>query len=194
MTAYDAYLVVHVAAAAVWVGSAFAMALLGLRASLAGSAERAVAFAADSAWLGLRLYLPANLAVLVSGVLLVHEGNWTYEPLWIQLALAGFVVSFLTGALFFGPGWPRVAKLAAGEGAGSPAVRAHCGRLLLGTRLDLGLLLGVIVVMTAKPTGDDVGALVVTAAIPGLCAVAALALYRHEARPAAEATVAVEAQ
>jgi uncharacterized membrane protein len=192
VTAYELYLLLHIGAALAWVGAGLATVMLGTRASLARDASRIVAFAHDSEWLGLRLFLPANLLAILSAVLLVTEGDWGWGHLWIQLGLAGYLVSFLTGLLFFGPGWGRVGKLADRLGADSPAVQSRVRGLLLGSRLDLGVLLGVVFVMVTKPTGDEVGALAITAAIPAAFAVLALGLYQAERRQAPTAHVLPE--
>src|SRR5262245_3628615 len=111
MAAYELYLLLHVVGAIVWVGAALLMALLGTRAILAAEPSRVTAFAGDSEWLGLRLFLPSNLVVLASGILLVQEGKWSYGPLWIKLGLIGLGISLVIGAAFFGPGWSSVGKL-----------------------------------------------------------------------------------
>jgi hypothetical protein len=156
----------HLTGVVVWVGAAFLMTLLGTRASVARDPHRLVSFAGDAEWLGLRLYLPANALVLAAGFLLVEEGNWGYDRTWIELGLAGMALSFAIGAAFFGPGWPRVHRIADTAGEGSPAVRAAVLRLLLVSWLDLGVLLAVVFVMTIKPTGGDEAALAIAAVLP----------------------------
>jgi uncharacterized membrane protein len=193
MSAYELYLLLHIGAAIAWVGAGLLMVMLGTRATRARDGERVVAYARDAEWLGLRLFLPANLLALASGFLLVEKGNWGYDPSWIKLGLAGFAVSFLIGALFFAPGWGRVDKLATGEGADSPAVHAAVRRLQFGSRVDLGLLVAVVFVMTVKPTAAEPGTLAVAAAIPAAFALLALVLFRTEARraPGAHTAAAV---
>lgn len=180
MTTYELYLVLHIGGAIAWMGAGLVMVLLGLRATLARDGVQAVAFARDSEWLGLRLFLPSNLLVLASALLLVHEGDLGFDQLWIRLGIAGFAVSFLTGALFFAPGWGRVRKIAESEGADSPAVQAAMRRLALGARLDLCLLFAVVFVMTVKPTSGEHGALAVAAAILAAFAALSPVLFRVE--------------
>jgi hypothetical protein len=146
-----------------------------------------LALAREGAALGPRLYLPANLLVLASALLLVREGPWGYDVLWIQLGLAGFALSFAMGVLFFGPGWGRVGRLVERDGVDSPAVSGAIRRMLVGSWVDLGLLFGVLFVMTLKPASGEVGALVVLAAIPVCFTVVPAVLLRMRARPAAEA-------
>lgn len=190
MSAYELYLFVHLAAATIWVGAGFLMVVSAARISVARDRARMIAYAGDAEWLGLRLFVPANIVTLVSAVLLVREGPWDYGQLFVQLGLGGFAVSFLTGALFFGPQWSRVTRLAAIEGAGSPSVERRLRRLLVVTGFDLGLLLGIFFEMTVKPTGADGGALFVTAALPVLGAAVGGFLARAQSASRAGSAVA----
>ena len=188
MTKYELYLAVHLGTAAVWIGAGFLQVLLGARATLARDPARAIAYAHDSEWLGLRLFLPANLVVAAFGFLLAAEG-WDYDQLWIQLGLAGFTLSFLTGSAVFGPGWTKIGKLAASDGVDSPVVHARIRRLVTIAFFDLGVLLAVLFEMTVKPTADDQGALAVTAAIPAAFAVLGILLNRFAQARSPEAAL-----
>lgn len=190
MSAGDLYLVCHLAATILWIGTGFAIVLLGVRIGLANDHARRVTYARDAEWLGLRVFLPCNLLVLAFGFLLVHEAGWGYDHLWIQLGLGGLLVSLLVGGRVFGPGWTQVSQLAETEGAGSPGVAARMRRLQLVGFLDLGLLLGIVFVMTVKPTAGDWGALAVAAAIPAVLGALGVAFSRAAARAQAPATLA----
>lgn len=185
VTAYELYLLLHIASAIVWMGAAFVLVLLVTRASSARDAERVIVLVEDGEWLGMRVFLPANLVVLGSALLLVHEGHWGYSQLWIRLGIAGFAISFLSGALFFSPGWARVLRTAAAQRASAPAVRTRVRRMLVGAWLDVGLLLGIVFVMTVKPTAGEQAALAVAASIPAAFALLAFALVQplRVARP-----------
>ncbi len=178
MSAYELYLLLHVAAAMVWIGAAFLLVVLATRARASRDPARVGVLVEDAGWLGTRLFLPANLLVLVSAVLLVREGSWGLGALWIRLGLVGFVVSFLTGALFFGPGWGRMARLAEAGGIGSPVFEARLRRLLLGGWIDVGWLLAIVFVMIVKPTSGRWSALAVAAAIPIVFTLLAVALLQ----------------
>jgi hypothetical protein len=175
MSAYELYLFLHITAAIVWIGAGVALTLLATRATVARDLDRMLAFARDAEWLGLRLFLPANLVVLVSAVLLVRDGDWGLGPLWIRLGIVGFAVSFLAGTLFFSPGWSRARRGARSAGSVEAAVRL----LLFGCWLDVGWLLAVVYVMTVKPEGNEWTALGVAGAIPAAFALAAFALLRR---------------
>lgn len=182
MTAYELYLFVHIVTAMVWVGAAFLMFVFAGRISVARDAERMRRYARDAEWLGLRLYLPANVLVLVSAILLVHEGPWGYDMLWIQLGLGGFALSVLIGALVFAPQWPRVTRLAEAE---NERIQRRVRLLLVISGFDLGLLVGIVFEMTVKPTSADAMALFLTAALPVAGTASGVALARaHENRVA----------
>ena len=191
MTGYQAYSLLHVVGAMVWVGAGLVMTLLAARVAATGVPERMLQQARDSEWFGLRVFLPANLLVLVFGVLLVGDGPWGYGPLWIRLGLAGFGLSFLIGAAFFGPQWPRLVKLAEAERIDSPVAKDRLWKLLFATGLDLGVLLAIVAAMTVKPASGDRLALLVVALLPVAGAIVGVVLARlatsrvHAAAPAA---------
>ena len=178
MTGHQIYLLLHVLGAIFWVGTGVGMAVLASRVAAAGVPERMLEFARDSEWLGLRVFLPSNLLVLASGVLLVHEDGWGYDPLWIRLGVAGFALSFVTGAAVFGPQWPRLVELAEAEGIAAPRARQRLRRLLFASYVDLGVLLAVVTAMTLKPGPSDGAALALVAALPVSGAVAGLLVAR----------------
>jgi hypothetical protein len=166
MSAYDVYLFLHLTAAAVWIGAGFLEAVLGTRIVLSGDPGRRLDFAREAEWLGLRVFMPASLATLVFGVLLVVEGPLAFSDLWIVLGFVAIGLSTEIGMGFFGPGWSGTTRLAAAEGPDAPGVQARTARLLAFAWVDLGLLLGATWVMALKPTSDDLGALAIAAAIP----------------------------
>jgi hypothetical protein len=191
VTGYQIYLLLHVVGAIAWVGAQLVMTLFAGRAAVATAPGRMLELIGDAEWLGLRVFLPSNLLVLASGVLLVHEGPWSYGSLWIRLGLAGFSLSFLTGALFFGPQWGWLAKLVEAEGIGSPAAGRRLWGLLLATGIDLGVLLAVVTAMTVKPASADRATLVVVALLPAAGAVIGVVLARLATSRAELAATAV---
>ena len=170
MSRYEIYLTFHVLFAIVWLGGGLSMSLLGWRLSLANDARALAAFARGVEWIGNRVFIPASLGLLALGFLMIHDGGWSYSSLWIVIALAGFAVTFLTGALYLGPQSGKIGKLVEAEGADSPAVKAQIRRVLFVSRLDLITLFAIAGDMLVKPTGDDAAILVA-----GAVAIAALA-------------------
>lgn len=70
----------------------------------------------------MRLFIPASMSTLIFGVLLVVEGSWDLDTLWVMIGLAGFLVSFLTGLLFFKPEGERIDELVDRHGPAHPEV------------------------------------------------------------------------
>jgi uncharacterized membrane protein len=155
LASYNAYLLLHVVAAVVWLGGGLTMSVLGTRIAKQDDPVRMAAFARDAEWIGNRVFVPAALLVLVFGFVMIHEGPASFDQLWIQLALGLFGVTFLTGALFLGPQAGKVAKLIEELGVAAPAVQEQIRRVLFVSRLDLLTLYSIVVVMVAKPTADE---------------------------------------
>jgi uncharacterized membrane protein len=156
MSWYEFLLFVHVAAAAVWVGGAAIIQFFGLRAMRAPNPMRLVDLAGDIEWIGQRVLVPASAVAVVSGVLLVIDSDvWGFGDDWIVIGIILFAITFLAGALFFGPEAGRLGKLAEAEGPTSAAVLAKLQRLLALTRADLMLLFLIIFDMSVKPSWGD---------------------------------------
>ena|SRR5688572_32930294 len=178
MSYYEVLLFLHIAAAAVWLGSAFLLQMLVFRAGQAGDAPLLRGIASNSGWMAQRIFIPASLAVLIVGILLTIEGPWSFGDLWIVLGLAGYAFSFLVGILFIEPEGKRVAAaMAAGDQAGGAF---HVNRINTVSRIELVVLYLVVAVMALKPNGDDTGTLVLGAAV----LLAALGYWAPKLRPA----------
>jgi uncharacterized membrane protein len=104
MSRYEFLLFVHIATAAIWVGGATIMQFFGLRAMRAPDPMRLVDLGGDIEWIGSRVLIPASALAVVSGVLLVIDSDvWGFGDDWIVLGIVLFAITFLAGALFFGP-------------------------------------------------------------------------------------------
>lgn len=181
MSKYEIYLTFHVLMAIVWLGGGLTMSLLGWRISLTNDGRAMAAFAKNVEWVGNRVFLPASLALLVLGFLMIHEGPWSYDMLWIDIGLAGFAVTFLTGLLFLGPQGGKISKLIDAEGPESPAVKAQIRGVLFVSRLDLITLFAIAGNMLVKPTGDDGVILAVAAA--AIVALAVAVTWSYVSQP-----------
>ena len=131
MSWYEFLLFAHVLMAALWVGGSTMIQLFALRGMRATDPNRMADFAGDVELIGTRYLVPVSLLAVVSGVLLVTDSEfWGFDDDWIVLGLILFAVTFLAGALYFGPEAGRVQKLIEAQGAESPEVQARLQRLL----------------------------------------------------------------
>ena len=157
MTWYEFLLFFHIAMAVIWVGGGAVIQLFALRALRVPDPGRMADFSGDVEYIGNRVFVPASLLALVSGILIVVDSDFLgFGDDWIVIGLVLFGVTFLAGSLFFGPEAGRIKKLIESEGAASPVVQARIQRILALSRADLMLLFLLIFDMAVKPSWDDV--------------------------------------
>lgn len=183
MTTYELLLFLHIAATIVWLGAASALTLLAFGAARANDIAAKATVNAHSEYLAVRLFIPASLATVIFGLLLVAEGSWNLDQLWIVIGLGGFLVSFLTGILFFKPEGERIEELVERHGPTHPEVTKRIDMIEAVGRIELAILFLVVADMAIKPTGDDVGLLLAGLAIIAAVAVLAVSATRRK-RPA----------
>ena len=185
MTRYELLTFLHLASVVIWLGAGFLIAVLVFGAERAGDRMREAGYHRDVGWLAPRLFIPASLSSLIFGVLLVIDGPWTFDYLWINIGLVGWLVSFLLGILYFKPEGERIGEIAEREGPASPEIARRLHRLNIVDRLQLLILFSVVADMAIKPTGDDTGVLVAGVAILATAALFGLAMIGR--RPSAAA-------
>lgn len=190
MSLYELLLFLHVTAATIWLGAGFLLAVLVFGAILAGDRAREGGYHRDVGWLAPRLFIPASLATLVLGLLLVAEGTgWSLDQLWLVIALCGWLLSFSLGFFYFKPEGERIGALIEQHGPAYPEVESRLHRLNIVDRLQLVVLFLMVADMTIKPTGDEGAVLAVAAAILIAALVAGVAaVQRGPAARAAEQT------
>ncbi len=157
----------HICAALVWVGGGFVMVIGGIARARHASAEDQLAHIRTVAFLGTRLFMPASIATLASGVALLFAAGWGWQPFTI-IGLIGLLFTAVFGALILGPSCERAAKTAADWGAVSalPLLR----RIYRLAAFDYAVQFAVIFLMVVKPGWQDF------AVFGGLAAVIALAM------------------
>ena len=147
---YKLLLFVHVLAAAVWVGGAVMLKVQSGRA-LKSDPDRAAELAVETERVGTSILMPASIVLLVAGLWMVFEGDIGFDPLWVKLGLAIYVISAVAGAVFIGPLYKQVGELRAERGAGDSELTARLQRISNLSWIDLALLVAAVYVMTVKP-------------------------------------------
>jgi uncharacterized membrane protein len=165
VTRYELLLALHVLAAIVWIGGALMIQLFAILADRSRDPARMATFAKDAELVGMRLFAPTGLVLFIVGILLVLDGPWNFSMLWVDLGLAAYALSFLSGLLFIGPESGRIGKLIEERGAADPEVQRRIARIFMISRVELAILALIVFDMVAKPTRDDVGTLVVGALV-----------------------------
>jgi uncharacterized membrane protein len=179
---YELLLFGHILAAAVWFGGGVILLVLAARFRTADDNRAMRSLFEHASFLSSRIFTPAGLIVLVLGILLVIEGPWTFDMLWVVLGLVGFAATFVTGLFVLMPIAKRVAGALERDGEMTPESAAETARMFRLARIDYTVIGIVIADMALKPTADDVGTLLAMAAV--LAIVAFLSLRGATTRPA----------
>lgn len=174
MDFYLSLKVLHVIAAAIWVGGGITLVILSMVASKEDS--RQLALMRDFARLG-PVFLPLAVVVVLTGGTLVFTGHWGAAP-WVLATLVTVGTSFVMGAVFIGPTSERVEKLAA-AGDAEGAMRTARPLLPL-SRIEQVLHVATVCFMVAKPGWTGVAAV---AAVAVICVVAVIVWDRRASTP-----------
>jgi uncharacterized membrane protein len=154
MTWYTFFKSVHVVAVAIWVGGALMIQALAFRITRSGDAKRQADFAKDTEIVGMRLFIPTTWILLLSGIAMMVNLDWSWGQNWIVFGLIAFGLSFVVGAGFLGPEGGRIAETIKREGPASSAAQFRIRRILVISRCELVILIAVIVNMVVKPNGN----------------------------------------
>ena len=155
LTWYDWFKAGHVIVAVLWVGGGATLALMAIMTLRMNDPLRVAQFAHQAGKIGERLYTPASLLVLLFGIAMMvnDDGDlrFDWDMTWVQIALAGWALTFLVGFFWIRPTAAKLAKTIEAKGPTDPETQAIISRILLVTRIDVLILLFIVFVMTAKP-------------------------------------------
>jgi hypothetical protein len=150
LTFRDALLVLHIAGAGTWLGANVVQAVVSPIAARAGAATLSGWYRITSA-IASRLYVPAAILILVTGVLLVLQSDdYGFGSLFVTIGFAMIVIGALLGQLVFGPGGEAAA--AAVDSGDAAAIEATVGRLTRWGLVDTVLILFTMTAMVLQWT------------------------------------------
>ena len=101
----DWYLILkflHVSSVIIWIGGAFIMVMLGVRAERSANDSVLVDVVRQVAWAADRIYVPASISTLVFGLILAWYAS-LWANLWIILGLLGVASTVGLGVLVLSP-------------------------------------------------------------------------------------------
>ena len=168
MTLYELLLMLHVFAAIIWLGAGFVFTVMLVLARREDDKAREASYHADIDRLATLLFIPAAMATFIFGLFAAIEGNWDFGQAWIMIGIAGWLVSFLIGVLYFKPESEKISALAEQGEAGMAEAMTRSKRMTAVDNFELTVLYVVAASMVLKPTGDDPGVLIALAAVLGL--------------------------
>jgi uncharacterized membrane protein len=148
---YELLLTIHVLGAVIWVGGGTAMHILARRVLKRGDNEEIYKFSEEINKIGLRLYAPVSLILLIAGIFLVNKAGYDFSDTWITLGFLGWIVSFLVGVGYYGPQDKKLQRLVAEKGQNDPGVLQNVRQAVFVNQFELLILFLVVVDMTTKP-------------------------------------------
>ena len=151
MTWYEFLLFVHISAAVIWLGGAFAFQMYAAVVRRGGDPEEIARFAGRAGFLSERMFVPASLVVILAGIGMMIDGNWDWGQLWVIFALVTFAASFVVGLFVISPMVKRIPAV----GPTTPAGQALIERVFTILRIDLSFMYAIIFAMVVKPSSDD---------------------------------------
>ena len=161
MTWYEFLLFVHVSGAIIWIGGAFLFQVYGVVELRSRDTAAIARFAGNAGRIGERLFVPTSLIVVLAGIGLMIDGDWPWGRLWVLFALVTFAASFLLGVLALSPTAKRIEQVGPETPEGQRLIR----RIFSLIRVGLLFMFAIVFAMTVKPTGEDVWAILIVAAI-----------------------------
>lgn len=148
MSYRDILLVLHIAGAGTWLGANVVQAVVPPAAARTGAATLAGWYRVTSA-LSTRLYVPAAVLILITGVLMVLDNDaYGFGTTFVTIGLGMIVVGALLGQFVFGPGGERAAF--AVESEDGVAIKREVGRLARFGMIDTLLILLTITAMVLR--------------------------------------------
>ena len=153
MSVYQVLLTLHILAAAMWIGAAFALQVIS--GQMRSSTPDAVTdrFAIDAERVGKTVFAPSAVVLVVTGVFLVLRGNFGWTEPWLLIGVGAVAVVLAVGAGFLIPEARRLADLARTVGHDSAEIRERSRRRFLVARVDLSILILAMAVMVVRPGG-----------------------------------------
>ena len=148
MSYRDVLLVLHIAGAGTWLGANVVQAVVPPMAARR-SAEVLAGWYRITSSMASRLYVPAAILILITGVLMVLDNEaYGFGKLFVTIGFGMIVVGALFGQFVFGPGGEAAAD--AVESGEPSAIRATVGRLTRYGVIDTVLLLLTITAMVLR--------------------------------------------
>lgn len=148
MTYRDILLALHIAGAGTWLGANVVQAMVPPAAARSGAAVLAGWYRITS-MMARRLYMPAAILILITGVLLVLDSNaYGFGSRFVTIGFGMIAVGAILGIVIFGPGGETAAE--AVESGDESAIRASVAKLTRWGLIDTMLLLFTITVMVLR--------------------------------------------
>jgi len=161
MTLTNLLLIIHILAVTVWIGAGVTMDALRIKAASTKEKSKIKNVIKDNQWLGPRVFLPAGVVTLFTGVaqVIFREGI-DFLDTWIIIALVGIVVAIVHGGAVIA----RLEEKLVNTDEKSPEFDNIYNSFIVATRTSLAILVVILLDMVVKPTSSDTGFFIISGA------------------------------
>ncbi len=144
-------LVVHIVAIAIWFGGSVMNAIINMSVMKLGRQEANAGLARAETGLGMKVYMPASILTLLSGIglVLVSDDLYGFGDPWISFGFLVVIVAAVLGPVKFQPLSEAIAE--GYESGDVPAAEAAVKEIKVWSAVNSGLLLLAIIAMVVKP-------------------------------------------
>jgi hypothetical protein len=148
LTLRDVLLVLHIAGAGTWLGANVVQAIVPPLAARTGAATLSSWYRV-TAGLSTRLYMPAAILILVTGILMVLDSDvYGFGDVFVNIGFGMIVIGAVLGIVIFGPGGEKAA--AALESGDEREIRTEVGKVTRWGVIDTVLFLFTITAMVLR--------------------------------------------
>ena len=142
-------LIIHILAAAAWIGGGLLNGFVAPRISRSGLEGAALAWARVAAQAGTRYFNPAGLLTALSGIgLVMVSETYDWSDTFVSIGIAVVIAAGLIGALVHRPGGERI--IIALESGDQAAAARDGKRAAIWGAVTIVLLIVAVVVMVLK--------------------------------------------
>jgi uncharacterized membrane protein len=148
---YNTLKFIHILSIIILVGGVHAMLILNARIGKAGNPAFAGMFMEQNKFMAMRVYIPAALVALITGIGMAQVGHLGFSPLWIQYGIGGLILGMVIGNAVIGR---MAAKLMQQVAAGTIApadAMATRKKIAALAGFNLLLMISIVFVMVFKP-------------------------------------------
>ena len=148
---YRILLFIHVMGVIMWLGAGTVFQFVAERATTQNDEGKMRILVSLGDTFGKAYFGALTAVVLVSGIILVIDGDWGFDQLFIIGGLVGIVTSGALGGAVIGPTSERLQKRIGGGGPMDAEAIADIVRIRNVGRIDLLIMVFVVFLMTYKP-------------------------------------------
>lgn len=141
----------HLIAAVTWVGGGLTLTLMVIRTERSGDTNRLLDLGEHADWVGTKVFVPATLLVLATGIAMTIDGDLDWGQFWIIFGLVAWATSAAIGIGYITPKVKRLTTIMADRGPADPEVKVLLRKVTLAARMDVAFLLLIVIDMTVKP-------------------------------------------